>query len=105
MERTSLCVVCDFYEIAPVSLSVDPACRSSRDVDALCSVHRARATEGYCVLCARRKPWVSPWPESRIGSCEPCFRERFDGPPPAAAPAWETPGAPARSTSSTDPRC
>ena len=34
-------------------------------------------TEGSCVLCGRREPWVSPWPDSEIGSCEACFRELF----------------------------
>lgn len=77
MERTSLCAACAYYGIAPAALSVDPACRSTDEADALCALHRARATEGYCVLCARRKPWMSPWPQSEIGACEPCFKVRF----------------------------
>jgi hypothetical protein len=84
MERTSLCVACVYYGVAPLSLSVDPACRSSDEADALCITHRARMTEGLCVLCGRREPWVSPWPDSEIGSCEPCFREIF-GPAHAEA--------------------
>ncbi|MBV8878882.1 MAG: hypothetical protein JO332_02850 [Planctomycetaceae bacterium] len=79
MERTSICVACEYYGTSPISLSVDPACQSTDEVDALCAVHRARATEGYCVLCGRREPWTSPWPTSRIGSCEPCFRVLFGG--------------------------
>ena len=77
MERTSLCVACEAYGVLPASLAVDPACRSKREADALCAPHRARMTEGYCVLCGRREPWVSPWPGSAIGACEPCFRARF----------------------------
>ena len=77
MERTSLCVACVYYGAIPLSLSVDPACRSHDEADALCVVHRARKTEGFCVLCGRREPWVSPWPNSDIGSCEPCFRVLF----------------------------
>lgn len=30
-----------------------------------------------CVLCGRREPWVSPWPDSSIGPCELCFRVVF----------------------------
>jgi hypothetical protein len=74
MERTSVCVACEAYGIWPPALSVDPACRSKDEADALCTVHRARATEGACVLCGRRVPWVSPWLGSDIGACELCFR-------------------------------
>jgi hypothetical protein len=77
MERTSICVACEYYGAAELSLSVDPGGRSSDEADALCGRHRARMTEGYCVLCGRRAPWVSPWPGSCIGSCEPCFRAAF----------------------------
>ncbi len=80
MERTSLCVACAYYGVDPVSLSVDPACRSKAEADRLCAVHRARCTEGYCVLCGRREPWVSPWPESAIGACQPCYRLLFGSP-------------------------
>jgi hypothetical protein len=77
LERTSICVACAYYEIVPASLAVDPACQSKDEADALCAVHRARATEGYCVLCGRREPWVSPWPKSDIGACELCYRVSF----------------------------
>lgn len=77
MERTSICVACEYYEVLPVSLSVDPACGSTDEVDALCTSHRAKATEGLCVLCGRREPWASPWPKSAIGACELCFRVTF----------------------------
>jgi len=77
MERTSVCAACAYYGVRPASLAVDPACRSMDEADALCGVHRARMTEGACVLCGRREPRVSPWPESRIGTCEPCFRVLF----------------------------
>src|SRR5689334_5573112 len=77
MERTSICLACTYYGVAPMSLAVDPACRSSDEADALCSAHRAKCTEGLCVLCGRREPWVSPWPNSDIGACELCFRIVF----------------------------
>jgi hypothetical protein len=77
MIRTSLCVACEYYGTRPAALAVDPACRSAREADALCPPHRAKMTEGSCVLCGRREPWISPWPNSGIGCCRPCFQERF----------------------------
>jgi hypothetical protein len=77
IERTSICVACEYYGVLPASLAVDLACQSKDEADALCSVHRARCTEGTCVLCGRREPWVSPWPQSDIGACELCFRVVF----------------------------
>jgi len=77
MERTSICVACDYYGLVSPSLAVDPACQSKDEADALCMVHRARTTEGYCVLCGHRAPWVSPWEKSDIGACERCFRVAF----------------------------
>jgi hypothetical protein len=77
MDRTSICVACAYYGLASPSLAVDPACQSSEEADALCMAHRARMTEGYCVLCGHRAPWVSPWPSSNIGACELCFRVVF----------------------------
>lgn len=77
MERTSICLACAYYGLDPADLAVDPACRSEDEADALCALHRARMTEGYCVLCARRAPWASPWPRSRIGCCRVCFDEIY----------------------------
>jgi hypothetical protein len=85
MERTSVCVACEYYGTLPLELSVDPACRSQDEADALCRRHRARMTEGYCVLCARRAPWASPWPRSAIGACERCYRAVFGESPADAA--------------------
>lgn len=77
MERTSICVACTYYGLVPAALAVDPACQSKDEADALCVLHRARATEGFCVLCGRREPWSSPWPKSDIGACELCYRVTF----------------------------
>ena len=77
MERTSACVACEYYGLVPAELCVDPACQSNDEVDALCAKHRAFVTEGFCVLCGRCEPWVSPWPDSDIGACELCFRVVF----------------------------
>ncbi len=88
MELTSICVACEYFGIEPASLAVDPACRSEDEADALCALHRSRTTEGYCVLCGRREPWVSPWPKSDIGACELCYRVSY-GPTIAEATAAE----------------
>lgn len=77
MELSSICVACASFDIIPQELSVDPACSSPHEKDRLCSPHRARMTEGYCVLCSRRAPWISPFPDSRIGCCRTCFTERY----------------------------
>jgi hypothetical protein len=77
MERISICAACAYYGVVPISLSVDPACQSKDEADRLCLVHRARCTEGMCVLCGRREPWVSPWPHSDIGACQLCYRVVF----------------------------
>jgi hypothetical protein len=74
MEKTSLCVACTYYGVELLSLSPDPACRSKDEADRLCVKHRARCTEGMCVLCGRREPWASPWEGSDIGACELCYR-------------------------------
>jgi len=62
MERTSLCVACTYYGVEPLSLSVDPACRSKDEADRLCALHRARKTEGYCVLCGPFRHWPIGYP-------------------------------------------
>lgn len=77
MDRTSICVACEYFGVVPVSLAVDPACRSTDEADALCAPHRAKMTEGYCVLCGRSAPWMSPWPNSDIGCCQKCYRVLF----------------------------
>lgn len=77
MARTSDCIACVYYGLLPALPAVDPSCRSKDEADALCVQHRARATEGLCVLCGRREPWASPWPKSDIGACELCYRVTF----------------------------
>ena len=85
MERTSMCVACEYYGVQPLSLAVDPGCCSENEADALCAPHRAKMTEGYCVLCGRREPWVSPWEDSNVGCCEGCYRGMFGDARTAAA--------------------
>ncbi len=77
MEKASICAACEVYGIVPASLAVDPTYKSKDEVDRLCVLHRARATEGLCVLCGRCEPWASPWPKSDIGACELCYRVTF----------------------------
>lgn len=73
----TFCVACEFFHLDPASKRVDQAGKSRDEADALCIVHRARMTEGLCVLCGRRLPWVSPWTNSSIGCCETCFRVMY----------------------------
>lgn len=77
MTNTSLCVACVYYGCLPASPAVDPRLQANDEADALCGFHRAKMTEGLCVLCGRREPWVSPWPDTDIGACELCFRVVF----------------------------
>lgn len=74
---TCFCVACEYFHLDPESRRVDQVGNSSDEADALCVVHRARMTEGMCVLCGRRLPWVSPWINSSIGCCETCFRALY----------------------------
>jgi hypothetical protein len=55
-----MCVACVYYGVRPALLSVDPACQSRDEADALCAKHRAFMTEGLCVLCGRRTSVNSP---------------------------------------------
>lgn len=74
---SSFCLACEFFQLDPMSKRVDQIGFSSDEADALCVPHRARMTEGLCVLCGRRLPWVSPWTRSSIGCCELCFRTTY----------------------------
>ena len=74
---STFCVACEFFHLDSESRRVDQAGTSRDEADALCVVHRARMTEGLCVLCGRRLPWVSPWSKSSIGCCELCFRVTY----------------------------
>jgi hypothetical protein len=76
-ERRGLCLVCRHYAIDPPAPAVEPEGHSEREIDALCVVHRARASEGYCALCGRRAPWIRFTIDSRIGWCRPCITERL----------------------------
>ena len=71
------CVACEEFGISPVAPAVDPTGRSMDEADRLCRTHRARMTEGYCVLCTRALPWVTPFLNSAIGCCRACFVGRF----------------------------
>ena len=71
------CLACEHYDIQPRELAVDVTGTSRDEADALCRPHRARLTEGGCVLCGRREPWVMIHETSDIGACRPCFAGRF----------------------------
>jgi hypothetical protein len=73
MGHARICVACAYYGVMPASLAVDHSSRSTDEADALCTLHRARCTEGYCVLCGRRAPWMSPFPKSDVGCCQLCY--------------------------------
>jgi hypothetical protein len=74
---STFCVACEFFHLDPESRRVDQVGDSTDEADALCIVHRARMTEGLCVVCGHRLPWVSPWANSSIGCCELCFRVTY----------------------------
>ena len=71
------CAMCTFFGIRPAAVAVDPEGKSHAEVDSFCMVHRARSTEGSCVLCGRRLLWAVLEDSSRVGCCRPCYVERF----------------------------
>ena len=74
-ELFPLCWVCHRLKVAPVLSSVEANGDSGDEMDELCVVHRARATEGYCVRCARRTPWLPLDDAQEIGLCRSCAVE------------------------------
>ena len=44
MERTSICVACEYFAVRPLSLAVDLTAQSPDEPDALCAGHRAKMT-------------------------------------------------------------
>lgn len=77
MRDSLVCVACNAFLMHGPGARMNRAPGSSDEADLLCMVHRARTTEGLCVLCGRRAPWASLWPRSDIGCCELCFRVTF----------------------------
>lgn len=71
------CLACDHYDCQPRELAVDLDGLSKDEADALCALHRGRLTEGACVLCGRRLPWVMLHESSDVGACRPCFVSCF----------------------------
>ena len=63
MERTSIWA-CEYYEVLSMSLSVDPAFQSNDEADALCSSHRAKATEGIACSAAAGSRGRAPGPRA-----------------------------------------
>ena len=72
-----LCPACTHLGVRPAGGAFGASGHLHKDVDHLCTVHRARATEGYCTLCGRREPWVLLYEGSSIGSCRSCFVASF----------------------------
>lgn len=73
----SECLACAHYGCEPRQLAIDVLGTSSDEADALCALHRARMTEGACVLCGRRRPWVGLHETSDVAACRPCFASTF----------------------------
>jgi hypothetical protein len=71
-ELFPICWVCRRLMVVPGFSSVDATGDSGDEMDELCIVHRARATEGYCVRCARRTPWLPLDDAQEIGLCRTC---------------------------------
>ncbi len=72
----SACTMCKMWDGPELRPAVDQEGTSPLEVDGLCVVHRARATEGACILCGRGRPWVLMRPGSRVGVCKPCYVEQ-----------------------------
>ena len=74
---TRLCRACSHFGLEPAAPAVDLFEVSHDEADGLCQAHRSKMTEGYCVLCGRRSPWLTLDDESDTGACRPCFAGRF----------------------------
>jgi hypothetical protein len=77
IHQVRACFACTHFGLRPAMPAVDPAGISSDEADSLCVRHRARMTEGTCVLCGRREAWLVLHDESDIGACRPCYAGRF----------------------------
>ena len=71
------CLACEHYGVDLRELAVDVNGTSKDEADALCMPHRARLTEGACVLCGCREPWVMLHDSSDIGACRLRTLDRF----------------------------
>lgn len=71
--RSPLCIACTHFGLDPAFPAVQPKTLANDEADLLCIQHRARMTEGLCVLCGRRAPWMSPFPKSDVGCCQFCY--------------------------------
>lgn len=69
---SAACIACRVFNIKPAGEGAR-SLTSTDEADRLCRVHRPRMTEGLCVLCGRRAPWMSPFPKSDIGCCQLCY--------------------------------
>lgn len=88
--QATACFACTHFGLRPVMPAVDHTGRSDDEADSLCSTHRARTTEGYCVLCGRREAWLVLHDESDIGACRPCYAARFgEAAAQAVEATWE----------------
>ena len=63
------CLVCQDFGVSPPGKAVNS--KSDDEADWLCSSHRAKHTEGYCVLCGHRPGWMSLH-NLEIYLCRPC---------------------------------
>ncbi len=71
------CLACVHFGLVPTMPAVDEAGLSHDEADALCRPHRAKMTEGYCVLCGRRQAWLVLHEKSDIGACRPCYASQY----------------------------
>lgn len=75
--RWPRCVVCYLFNLRPIRYSVDRSQNPTCEADTLCVIHRARATEGYCVMCARRAVWAIIFKDTETGCCRACFAKQY----------------------------
>ncbi len=74
-EPDSRCTMCVFWTYAEPRPAVDEGGFSPHEVDGLCTPHRAKATEGVCILCGLGLPWLFMKPGSTLGVCRAGFGE------------------------------
>ena len=70
---TDTCLVCHQYEMIPPGKAVDVT--SDDEADWLCPPHRAKCTEGFCVLCGHRPGWMTIF-DVDVSVCRQCHVSR-----------------------------
>lgn len=67
------CAACPAIGVPPFRPAIPQKDERISRPDDLCRVHRARATEGACVLCGSRLVWMEIHQGGGFGSCRACY--------------------------------